>query len=63
VSCPKCGLRQWNYDETTLTCKNGHQIPVGKKPSPSVPAGLIAATVVVSAIGTLLLDLFVRTIT
>ena len=27
--CPTCGLRQWKYDETTLTCKNGHRFEVG----------------------------------
>lgn len=45
MTCPTCGLRQWNYDENTLTCKNGHLISKGKKfwrPAPAKVIGVVA---------------------
>lgn len=60
MSCPQCGLRQWHYDETTLTCKNGHRVRVGDKPPVRLPPLWL---IPVTAAGTLVLDFLVRTIT
>lgn len=60
MSCPQCGLRQWRYDASTLTCKNGHRVGDGEAPPAHLsPLWLIPVT----AGGTLVLDFLVRTIT
>lgn len=63
MSCPRCGLRQWHYDDDELTCKNGHRFAVGKKPRLYNPAVVIAATAAVTVPLTLALDLLIRSLT
>lgn len=59
MTCPKCGRRQWDYNDHILTCKNGHQIPKGTKPPRRLPLWSLPATVG----ATLALDFLVRSIT
>lgn len=52
-TCPKCGLRTWDLNPQTKTCKHGHRTSAGKKHWRPDPKLLIPATVA----GTVALDL------
>lgn len=59
MTCPKCGMRQWKYDEVTLTCKNGHRFKVGRRPIRFNPFIVVPASVG----ATLALEFVVRSLT
>jgi hypothetical protein len=63
MTCPTCGLRQWNYDDATLTCKNGHRFAIGEQPKHPRSNWWLIPAAAAGAAGAAALDLLLRTIT
>lgn len=62
MACPTCGMRQWRYDDLTLTCKNGHRVIIGA-PAPAPKLRVSPWWIPISTAGTAALDLLIRGLT